>query len=636
MFEDYQKARRAGLRQARHDISAGKYPYPAALDDILKGTGSQGETHVGLAEIDLGLISGTRTRGRQNMFARNWMPIAETNSEFASKWVALHDSAVAEGIREPIKAFEYLQHFYVQEGNKRVSVACYLDAPTIMADVTRVIPMAEDEQAWALYNAFTEFYRACPIYGIVISDAKAYTELAEAAQRNFKEPWPQDEVMALRATFQRFRSAFQARGGDELDVEPGDAFIAYLQIVGYQKALSLTSAQTDDMVERAWSELSVAGKQEAVRLEEPTKPSGGLATSLTAFTQDITLPKPFEVAFIYDESVETSSWVALHEAGRRSLKARMPGAVNTKAYFNCASDEAFDKAIAEIAGQADLVVTVQPTQMTQTLRAAVAWPQIQFLNCSALARGSVRTFACRGYEAKFLMGMVAAACAQNHKIAYVAESPVMGTLSEINAFALGALAMDPYAKIYLTWITEQGYDWRSYLDELADIDVFSGRDTPDPVNPERPWGLIKRDAKGSYGCLGHIAWDWGRYYELMIRSIKGSAWQREERENKNQALSYWWGMSSGVLDIHVSDAVPAGVRELVALARQSVMSHRLEPFAGELISQEGLVQPEGSARLSAEEIVRMSWLAANVVGELPEVDALAPESQEQVKVAGII
>ena len=63
------------------------------------------------------------------MFSSGFLPIAEPTSEFAMKWSDLIDSQRAEGLRDPIVVFEYLQRFYVQEGNKRVSVSRYLACP---------------------------------------------------------------------------------------------------------------------------------------------------------------------------------------------------------------------------------------------------------------------------------------------------------------------------------------------------------------------------------------------------------------------------------------------------------------------------------------------------------------------------
>ena len=40
-----------------------------------------------------------------------------------------------------IKVYEYMNKYYVIEGNKRVSVLKYFNSPTIAAEVTRKVPM---------------------------------------------------------------------------------------------------------------------------------------------------------------------------------------------------------------------------------------------------------------------------------------------------------------------------------------------------------------------------------------------------------------------------------------------------------------------------------------------------------------
>ena len=188
MLEDYAKARKLGLKQVERDVAAGRYPYPPALDDILKNQGCQGEVPVGLTEIDLSLIAGTKTRGRQNMFSSGFYPIAEAGSEFAAKWSDLIDSQRAEGLRDPIVVYEYLQRFYVQEGNKRVSVSRYLGMPTILANITRVTPMPSDEKGLRVYHEFTRFYRVCPIYGITSAEEGFYARLAALLGQDLDTP----------------------------------------------------------------------------------------------------------------------------------------------------------------------------------------------------------------------------------------------------------------------------------------------------------------------------------------------------------------------------------------------------------------------------------------------------------------
>ena len=200
MIEDYRKARKAGLRQVQQDVSAGRYPYPPALSEIIKDRGYQGEVPIGVVEIDMALIAGTRTQGRQNSFSRGFMPLLEETSEFAAKWSALIDSQREEGLRDPIIVYEYMQRFYVQEGNKRVSVMRYLEMPTITASVTRMLPMPSDSKESRIYQEFLRFYRVCPIYGITFSEEGSYERLAIFAGQDLDHPWPDERVADLRAS----------------------------------------------------------------------------------------------------------------------------------------------------------------------------------------------------------------------------------------------------------------------------------------------------------------------------------------------------------------------------------------------------------------------------------------------------
>ena len=52
----------------------------------------------------------------------------------------MYKAHLNEGIREPIKAYEFMNKFYVEEGNKRVSVLKFFDAVSIPGNVTRIVP----------------------------------------------------------------------------------------------------------------------------------------------------------------------------------------------------------------------------------------------------------------------------------------------------------------------------------------------------------------------------------------------------------------------------------------------------------------------------------------------------------------
>ena len=144
--EDYSKAFKLGKKDYQARMLRGEKPTLQVLDDIMPEKGSYYEIPLGLVQIPTDQISGTKTHGRSNSFAGNFMPILQENTEFASKWSALSTSHIEEGIRDAIKAYEYMNKFYVLEGNKRVSVMKYHKAVSIMGDVIRIVPKRTDEK----------------------------------------------------------------------------------------------------------------------------------------------------------------------------------------------------------------------------------------------------------------------------------------------------------------------------------------------------------------------------------------------------------------------------------------------------------------------------------------------------------
>ena len=109
---EYRQARRRGMSQYREDIREGKYPYPAVLEELLEESSVAGRVELGLVEIPMSGITGITTSGRQRAFSTGFMPLLEPDTEFADKWVTLCEAHLgSEGIRDPVRCFEYLGHF---------------------------------------------------------------------------------------------------------------------------------------------------------------------------------------------------------------------------------------------------------------------------------------------------------------------------------------------------------------------------------------------------------------------------------------------------------------------------------------------------------------------------------------------
>ena len=154
----YLAARRLGRRYvAEHEKEPTK-GYLPVLEDIMRGVNVLGEINLGYHEIPLDQVVGTRTSARSVSFAGNFMPLLADDTEFAIKWKKVYESQLVEGIREPIKVYEYMGRYYALEGNKRISILKYVGAASIYGNVIRLLPERdEDNDQISIYYEFLDY-----------------------------------------------------------------------------------------------------------------------------------------------------------------------------------------------------------------------------------------------------------------------------------------------------------------------------------------------------------------------------------------------------------------------------------------------------------------------------------------------
>ena len=231
---DYLDALKLGKKEYRAASSNGQYPYLPVLDEILKHVEIEKDEKLGLVNIPLNRIVGTATSGRTEAFARNFMPLLEYGTEFSAKWANLSDAQVEEGIRDPIQAYEYMNRFYVIEGNKRVSVMKFFGAVSIPGNVIRKVPKRTDDEENQRYYEFMDFYEKTGINSLYVSKLSRFSKIIELVGET-EEPWSIERRKEFNAVFFMFRKVFKERGGGKLPIKSGDALVPFLTIYGYGK-----------------------------------------------------------------------------------------------------------------------------------------------------------------------------------------------------------------------------------------------------------------------------------------------------------------------------------------------------------------------------------------------------------------
>lgn len=615
MLEEYNKAYKLGKKDYQARLMRGERPALKVLDEILPDRGSYSEVPLGLVQIPIEQIVGTKTEGRSNAFSGNFMPILHENTEFAYKWAALGNSHVNEGIREPVKAYEYMNQFYIEEGNKRVSVLKFYDAVSVPGYVTRILPPRTEDKENKLYYEFVDFYELSQVNYIWFTREGSFSRLQKLMGKEQREVWSDDDKLTFSSVYSRFSMEFEAAGGKKLSITPGDAFLAFLGIYGYENVGRKTVAELKTLVNKSWEEFRLLEHENEIDLKmDPNREKKPLIKRL------LTGSKKLKVAFIYAKTPGSSAWTYAHELGRLHLEQTFPDEVTTVCYENIVPELA-EKAIADAVGRGcNMIFTTTPAFVPASVQAAIANPDVRILNCSLnISHRYIRTYYARMHEAKFLMGAIAGAMSENGRLAYIADYPIFGTIANINAFALGAAMINPRAKVYLEWSTLKDDDLGKVMERIRqkDVSIVSGRDMVIPEDASRYFGLYRME-DGMPHNLAMPLWHWGKFYEELIRTVMNGAWKADDSSAEKKAINYWWGMSSEVVDVICSQSLPIGTQRLVELLKETIRRGAFNPFSGILYSQDGIVREDPEGSLSPEEIISMNWLARNVVGTIPK------------------
>lgn len=628
---DYQEALKSGKKEYKACVSQGRYPYLPVLDEITANEGVLSEQNLGLQQIPLEFVVGTSTVGRTYSFAANFMPILGANTEFGMKWANLADAQVNEGIRDAIVCYEYMNRYYVVEGNKRVSVLKYYGADSIMAEVTRKIPKMSDDEDVKLYFEYMEFNRITGVNFIEFSRLGKAEQLLQLM--NMTDIWEEEDRREFKSVWARFSKVYKFRGGDKLPITVGDAMVAFLQVFSYDEMKNMTEDQFNDNIIKIWNEFVVLTEKHRVGLVMDPVETKSRNNGILKFFLPSSSSKVFTVAFLYTKSPEVSDWVYSHELGRNYLEETFPGQIKTIRVDNVTNENIEDVLEDVIKQGAKIIFGVAPQMMNPSLKVAIAHPEVKILNCSLnTPHRYIRTYYGRMYEAKFLSGVIAGALAENDKIAYIADYPIYGMIANINAFALGALCTNPRAKIYLEWSTRKGYDREKFLWD-NDLRVVSDQDMITPTSASRQFGLYVNKDWETHNLVMPL-WNWGIFYEKMIQSILAGSYQSEE-DSDAKALNYWWGMSAGVIDLIVSKQVPAGIRRLVDHLKYDISSGEVVPFYGEITDQDGNVHNKPETEMRPEDIMKMDYLLENVIGTIPSLDEVIDDAKSVIKVKGI-
>lgn len=229
-IEQYKYAYKLAHKQFHQDKKEKKDPYLKALDEIVNMYECSVE-QIGQIEVSVDLIVGTVNSKRKVSFASNFMPLLKSGTEFASKWANVCKYHLSDtGISDAPVAYEYLGKFYIEEGNKRVSVLKSYGAVYIPCEVKRLLPKQSEESK--LYYEFLDYYKYSRLYTIQFNKLGYYTKLQRLLNYDLDHIWTREERIRLVGFYGRFCDALKKM---KVNAYYPDSFLVMIEIYGYEK-----------------------------------------------------------------------------------------------------------------------------------------------------------------------------------------------------------------------------------------------------------------------------------------------------------------------------------------------------------------------------------------------------------------
>lgn len=629
---NYKQARAMGRHYlSEHSDSATK-GYLYILDDLLDNVEICGEINLGTTEIPIKKILGTRTSARSNAFAGNFMPLLPENTEFGAKWCKLYESHIREGIREPIKVYEYLNRYFVQEGNKRVSVLKYLGAVAIEARVTRLIPKRdESNKQISIYYEFLDFDRRATFDNLWFSHRGGFTGLV-----NLVETWQHEHPECktatadlINASFKAFRLCYREAGFGTIPITSGDAFLEYLKVYGFKPDRPLDTIREQVKSCEAQFKLVSVKDPDTVNTVEQKFPSEKAALSF--FSRK---PRKLKVAFAFESTPEKCLWTYDHDVARKRLERNLGDKISVITRYQVPNGESSYGPLKELMEEEpDILFATSPNMSAGALRLSIENPDKTILNCDfAQPKKNIMTYYAKFYEAAFLCGVMAGSMTRTGLLGY---TTTMATHPEstfnLNAFCLGAQLVNPTAHVVNLNLYRVDMSDPYHMEARKELS-HHGVDIAMCIHqPNTP--LVRKGFPGVYAqlyllqtntghpreCIGAAAVDWSVLYNDLV----GDSFKTKNsilditRSGNDSSVHFGWGLNTGILDVlGVDSFMGHNAIRLLNIFKDLIATGKIHPFEGPLFDRDHNMILEKYSTLNLLEIQSMKWLHEAVVDSI--------------------
>lgn len=256
------------------------------------------------------------------------------------------------------------------------------------------------------------------------------------------------------------------------------------------------------------------------------------------------------------------------------------------------------------------------------LEAAQTHPDVAFVNASGSTNAAnLEGFYARTYQGWYLAGMAAAGVSETGTIGILGGFPVGVVNWDVNAFALGAQAIDPEIEVIVVYTNswwdpaKEGQVTEALLDQGADV-IANNLSSAAPFIAAEERGAasigfqLDMSQHAPEGILTSVMFHWDEHLVPTIGRMVDGTWE----PNPYGAFP---GMAEGVVSLApLSDKVPEDVRARIEEVRAEIVAGTFSPFDGPIAAQDGTVVVAEGETIDDGGLWAMDFLVEGTVGTL--------------------
>jgi Uncharacterized ABC-type transport system, periplasmic component/surface lipoprotein len=327
-------------------------------------------------------------------------------------------------------------------------------------------------------------------------------------------------------------------------------------------------------------------------------------------------------AFIYVGAPSDAGWTHAHDVGRLAVESNFGGRVKTLSKENVPEGPQVSQVITQLVNQgANIVFATSFGYQDAMAAAAKQYPSVLFEQATGTdLAANLSEYYGAGEDGDYLSGMAAGAATKNGKIGFVAPYPIPEVIREIDAFTMGARAVNPKATVQVVW-TNTWFDpakERQAAESLvgAGVDVLGdGQDSPTTGQVAAAGGLKWTGYDSDQTSFAPDVWltattyNWGPYYINEVQAAMNGTWKSQ---------FYYGGLKDGfVVMAPFGKSVSADTQSAITAKQSAIKDGTFKVFGGPITKQDGTIGVASGSSLTVDQLYALNWFVQGVKGTIP-------------------